>query len=110
MAAAEKQILYDWMGGNVWLFKQINQIKGDIYDKAMIAISAVTDNNHFPYYVAFTVAIALLDYALRKIQKRGGAQNRLIAWFGAVSVFVAAAIISTIYIHNLKDSFAYQRP
>ncbi|MBY0407035.1 MAG: phosphatase PAP2 family protein [Rickettsiales bacterium] len=105
-----KMIFYDWAGANELLFKTLNGDYGQVFSTVMVLISKISDFKHFPFYFGLLSFCALLDYGLRKLKGRGGANHCLIAWFGVLSVFGTAAVVDAVTIKFLKNHMEYARP
>ena len=106
-----KRALYEWNGGNVWLFKQINGLHGgEAYDQVMLGISRAADYHHFPYYLAGLLVYALIALMLRNILRRGGNTAYLTMWLGIFLVLSGGFAAEAVVIKTLKTHFAYTRP
>jgi signal peptidase II len=105
-----KQNLYDWDGGNEWLFSHINALKGNIYDASMILLSRTADHHNFPYYMCGLALIGLLGYFSRKMIHKGGTPQYIAAWFGVLIVLTVSYGADGLIVKSLKDHFAYPRP
>lgn len=107
----EKKFVYDWVGGNEWLFKAINSLNGNpTYDSFMVFISHLGEHTNFPYYATAFIAFALLDFVFKKIGKKAGAFQSLKSWIAVLCVFTACTIIDDYIVKSLKEYFAYPRP
>jgi membrane-associated phospholipid phosphatase len=107
----DKKLAYDWMGSNEWLFKQINALDGNAtYNSFMVFISSLAEHTNFPYYIGAMAVFCVLQFILRKLRKRAGAGQSLIAWIGVLSVFAASYAVDGLIVKTLKDEFAYPRP
>ncbi len=105
-----KEQLYDWWGGNVWLFKQINSISGGYYDLAMQNITLLGDKKLLPYFLAAIVAYALITMIGRLVTKQAGNKHYAEMWFGIFAVLAVGFVVSYSTISYLKDHFSYPRP
>lgn len=57
-------ILYDWFGLNHALFRLVNGMHGELWDRLMVAVSALADAANFPWYMA---AVLLLSRATPRL-------------------------------------------
>lgn len=106
-----KNVLYDWNGGNEWLFRQINGIHGgNTYNSVMLFLTQIGDHHNFPYYMAGLFAWALLTLAIRKTAHKGGTKQYLIAWVGVFLVLGASYGADGLAVKGLKEEFHYSRP
>jgi membrane-associated phospholipid phosphatase len=105
-----KLLMYDWMGLNLAIFKLINPIKGEWYDKVMAYISMAADHHNFPYYAVAIAAIGLVSYARKKLGNTGGANRCLIMWASVLLVFGASYVVDGGVVKTLKSHFEYPRP
>ena len=105
-----KMVFYDWAGGNETLFKAINTNGGEFYNNVMVLISQFTDYKNFPFYFVLLCFCAALDYGLRKIKGRGGADHSLVAWFGVLCVVACAFLVDGAAVKGAKLFFEMPRP
>ena len=106
------ETLYDWAGGNVWLFRQINGLSGDmVYNEAMQNISNLfeTKTMFLPYLVALAV-VAAFNVISHRAKNTPGIKYRAAEWFAVVALFAVAMIVNVAVNHLLKEHFAYPRP
>jgi membrane-associated phospholipid phosphatase len=109
---SSKEVWYDWMGANTYLFQQINSLSGQSkwYDLLMLNITKLGDKHLIPYYVAILVAWVAVSIIMRKLSGKAGIKQYATSWVGVFIVMGAALVLnlaSTIY---LKDHFAFSRP
>jgi undecaprenyl-diphosphatase len=107
----DKKFVYDWVGANGWLFKEINALDGNpTYNSLMIFLSSLADHSNFPYFAVAIISYAVLDFLFRKLIKKGGAKHSLIAWIGLLCVFGVSYLVDGEIIRMLKEYFSYPRP
>lgn len=108
--ATLKEIFYDWMGLNQWLFLQINHIRGDYYDSLMLLINEFGVRHHLPYALVFFAIVALAGTLMKLMKKQGGAKQYAIRWLGVFIIMIAGFAANYVIIGGLKDFFAFPRP
>jgi membrane-associated phospholipid phosphatase len=108
--AFPKKLFYDWFGGNESLFIAINGTGSELTNVAAMLIGKISMPDTFPYYIGMMAFMALLDWGLRKLRQRGGADHALIAWFGVICVVVAAYIVEMALVNGAKQVFDMPRP
>lgn len=105
-----KKVFYDWAGGNESLFLAVNGHAGPFLDTLLLVISQASDPKHYPAVLCVMALMAVLDWVLRKIRGRGGADHALIAWFGVVCVFILAQGLDSFLVTIAKSYFQMPRP
>jgi membrane-associated phospholipid phosphatase len=113
MSSVVKEIFYDWIGGNVWLFKLINGFSGHnaIYDHLMIIISRLSETKMMiiPYFIVLSL-VAVFNVALSTTSKRKMFKYTFARWLAVLSLFVVAMTVNIGVNHALKDHFGFPRP
>ncbi len=108
-----KEILYDWAGANLWIFKQINALsgKGHVYDQAMQTISNLSDGKHvfIPYLVTLCV-LAVISGLVGIITKRHGNKFAFNQWIAIIALFAVAFPVNAAINSTLKNYFSFPRP
>jgi membrane-associated phospholipid phosphatase len=98
-----KEILYDWGGFNVWLFRAINNARGEYLDKFMLLGTQLSDHANFPLYLALTALFAVIMTAnARRISST--------SWLVVIAVFSTAYLLDGLFIGALKPLLDYPRP
>ena len=106
-----KEILYDWNGANIWIFRKINNsFSGEYYDLAMRNITMFGDKKLLPYFLAVIAAYALISLVGRWFAKKGGTKHYFLMWVGIFMVIGAGGGLALTTASHLKEHFAYQRP
>lgn len=106
-----KEVFYDWMGANKWLFVHINDLHYGWYDALMIFISRISTSHAFPYYLAAMTAYVLITILTRSIAKKGGTKYYISGWVGVLAIFSVGFLINNVVlVKTLKDHFHYPRP
>lgn len=105
-----KEFFYDWGGLNKWLFKVINDIRGDDYDRIMLLINKMGEHKQFPYFLIGLSIYVVFSLIIRKLRKKGSIRPRLTMWFGIYLVLFAGFMVNWGVITTLKDHFGMPRP
>ncbi len=105
-----KELFYDWFGANSWLFRLINDIRGDEYDALMLDINQLADSKNFPLYMMLMLVYVLGSAIVRKQLRRGGSKQYIITWFCVLIVTAISFIMSEYTVNVLKNYFQYPRP
>lgn len=102
-----KAILYDWGGANVWLFHLINNIRGEHWDRLMLAGTALGDHRNFTVYLTFATLSGLWTTGRTAfdIQARRG-----VVWLSVLAVFAVAYLADGALIGWLKPLLDFPRP
>ncbi len=98
-----KEILYDWGGLNVWLFKAINGVHFNVLDRCMLLASQLAEHGNFSLYIGLMSLAMLL--AVRSKGKRV-----MPLWLGVLAVFSLAYVVDGGLVGMLKSWFAFPRP
>ena len=108
--ASFKEIFYDWMGLNKWLFLKINHIRADFYDQLMLWVTELGNRHHFPYAMALLVVFVLLGGLIKKMRKTSSVRAHLSRWAGVLLVLVMGFGANAAVIYTIKDRAAMPRP
>lgn len=109
-AATFREIFYDWMGLNEWLFFRINHLRGAFYDSLMLWVTELGNKYHFPYVLALLAVFAVAGTVGMKLKGRAGFKQYAIRWGLLFMVLVAGFIANAIVITGMKEHFALPRP
>jgi len=104
-----KEILYDWGGGNVWLFHCINNIRFPGLDSIMLLGTTLGDHILFPFYLG---VVALLGLVVANTPLHDNSQRRIRVsrWMAAIAVFSLAYVLDGALLGYLKPLFDFPRP
>jgi membrane-associated phospholipid phosphatase len=105
-----KEILYDWWGLNLELFKFINGIRGPFYDILMLNINHLAEARNFSFLMVLLLIFILGSAVARKSLGKGGSRQYFIAWFATFMVLISSFVITNKILFTMKDSFRYPRP
>lgn len=108
--ASIKELFYDWMGANEWLFFVINSIRGADYDLFMQLVTRLGDRKLFPYFLLVLFAYAMFVMLLRLLFKKAANKQYFVQWFGAFVVLLASFVVNTVTVSVLKNEFSMPRP
>jgi membrane-associated phospholipid phosphatase len=106
-----RDLWYDWLGLNTWLFKQINSLSGDtVYDTVMKILTMFGDKKLLPYFLAAIATFAFVSLIIRIVTKKGGNRNYFLLWVNIFMVLGAGLLANKFVIDNIKNHFMYPRP
>jgi hypothetical protein len=97
-----KSILYDWGGGNVWLFHQINDIHGPLLDRAMLLGTALGGHANFVTYLAIASFAAILCVAVEARRNPHQLERFAVNWLAVLAVFSIAYVLDGMLLGWLK--------
>ncbi|MHB1515799.1 MAG: phosphatase PAP2 family protein [Acidiferrobacteraceae bacterium] len=103
-----KRVLYDWYGGNVWLFHVINDFRPPAWNHFMRLVSAASDHRSFARYVTVLCAIGVAAVARALVRRHGEATA--FRWFTVLCVFSLGTALDHSVVHAMKMWFAWPRP
>ena len=98
-----KHLLYDWAGGNVWLFHAINAQQPSWLDDAMSFASRIGDYRNFPL---FLVIWALVVWHSRRADRA----ERAAHMFTGALRFAVSGVLLFLFTSGLKLGFDLPRP
>ncbi len=99
-----KETFYDWGGANVWLFHAINNVRGDLLDRFMLAGTALGGHANFPLYLALVATVGLI------VCSRNTDRDTLLRWFAVLAVFSVAYVLDGWLLGWLKPLLDFPRP
>jgi membrane-associated phospholipid phosphatase len=105
-----KSILYDWGGGNVWLFHQINDIHGPLLDRAMLLGTALGGHANFVTYLAIASFAAILCVAVEARRNPHQLERFAVDWLAVLAVFSIAYVLDGMLLGWLKPLLDFPRP
>ena len=104
-----KEILYDWGGGNVWLFHCINNIRFPGLDSVMQLGTTLGDHILFPFYLG-VIALFALVVTNTPLQDNSHHRIRISRWMAAIAVFSLAYVLDAALLGYLKPLLDFPRP
>lgn len=108
--ASAKEVFYDWMGGNVWLFKHINAIRGDFYDLLMLLITRLGDRHLFFECLGAIAAVFLLWGLARRFMHKAGNKQYFVQRVCVLFLLLVGFGVNTVVIYAIKNYAALPRP
>lgn len=108
--ATLRELFYDWMGLNKWLFLQINHIRGEFYDNLMLWITQLGNRHNFPYFMALLLAFAVLALLWRKLRKKAALRQYILRWITTLCVLALGFVAVAVVVGGAKHYFAFPRP
>ena len=107
----EKELLYDWVGGNEAIFKAVNALDGKpTYDSLMVFLSQMANHTNFPYYFIIFLVYACLSFVTRKVTGHVGGKASFVIWMGVLAVFAASYAADGLAVKTIKNYYDYPRP
>ncbi|MHB8563773.1 MAG: phosphatase PAP2 family protein [Acidiferrobacteraceae bacterium] len=103
-----KRALYDWYGGNVWLFQVINGFHSPAWRHFMRLVSVTAAHRNFALYVTTLCAIGVAAVARALMRSHGEAAA--FRWFTVLCVFALGTALDHSVVHALKTWLAWPRP
>lgn len=104
-----KEILYDWGGGNVWLFHAINDIRFTGLDSIMLLGTSLGDHILFPLYLG-VLALFTLVVVNTPFQDTSHHRVRVSRWMAVIAVFSLAYFFDGVLLGYLKPLLDFPRP
>lgn len=98
-----KELMYDWGGGNSWLFHAINAQPPSWLDYAMSLATRVGDFWNFPLFLGLWLLVVW------QLRRAGHTETALRAWLQAQR-FAVAALVALLLTGALKLGFDFPRP
>ncbi len=105
-----KDVLYDWNGGNLWLFHAINDVRGEAVDRFMLLGTNLGNHGHFPLYLAAAVTVTLIVVGRAVRDERGSGPGLGLAWLGALAVFSLGYVADGALLAWIKPFLDFPRP
>ncbi len=104
-----KEVLYDWGGGNVWLFHAINDVRFTGLDSIMLLGTALGDHSLFPLYLGVLALFALVVVST-PFQDTSHHRIRVSRWTAVIAVFSLAYFFDGLLLGYLKPLLDFPRP
>lgn len=106
-----RDLWYDWLGINTWLFKQINSLSDiPVYSSLMKFITVFGDKKLLPYILGAVVVFAISSFIVRITIKKGGNRNYLFMWFTIFLMIGAGLFANNHTINYIQNNASYPRP
>lgn len=107
---AMKAVLYDWDGGNVWLFHLINNVRFEHLDSIMLLGTALGNHQLFPVYLAALSLIAVTATDRIPVANPIRYRSQTNLWIGTLAVFSIAYLLDGLLLGVLKPLLDFPRP
>jgi membrane-associated phospholipid phosphatase len=106
-----RDLWYDWLGMNTWLFKQINSLSDlPIYGSTIKLITYFGDKKLLSYMLVAIAVFAISSIIVRITLKKGGTKSYIFTWLTIV-LMIATGLFTTSYTNDyIKNKAAYPRP
>ncbi len=106
-----RDLWYDWLGANTWLFKKINALSVEpIYAGIMQKVTILGDKNTLPYLLGIIGIFFILSLVVRIATQRGSVKGYIILWINVFVMIGAGLTSAKVTVDYLKHHFAYPRP
>lgn len=106
-----RDLWYDWLGVNTWLFKKINELSDiPVYSSLMKFVTVFGDKKLLPYIVAMIAIFFIISFIARVFTKKGGNNTYLFLWVNIFLVMGAGLFAVNHTISYIKNQSAYPRP
>lgn len=106
-----RDLWYDWLGANTWLFKKINALSVEpIYAGIMQKVTLLGDKRLLPYFLGIIALYFVLSVIVRIATQKGGVKNYVVLWINIFMIMGAGLVSAKVTIDYLKHHFAYPRP
>lgn len=106
-----RDLWYDWLGLNTWLFKQVNSIGGiPVYDALMKGITKLGDEKLLPFYLVGIAAFAVILFIVRSVTNKGGNKHYILVWINIFTI-MGSGLVSSYYLADyIKRTAYFPRP
>lgn len=106
-----RDLWYDWLGLNTWLFQQINSLSDlPAYGPLMKTVTIFGDRNMLPFTLSAIGVFAITSIVAHIVLKKGGNRNYLVMWI-TIGLMLSLGLLSGIKtIDHIKTTTAYPRP
>lgn len=95
------EILYNWGGANVWLFRIINAVHSIWWDRFMISGTWLTDNQNVAIFVALLLVVGAIS------SRRSVVTNN---WFRISAILGMSFALTSVIVFVTKHAVAFPRP
>lgn len=103
-------ILYNWGGLNVWLFHQINDVRGDWLDQFMLLGTQLGDHTSFAAILGVLMLAALVAVPRAFARQPCRAETVVHLWLGVMAVFTLGYLLDGAVLSWLKPMLDFPRP
>jgi membrane-associated phospholipid phosphatase len=106
-----RDLWYDWLGMNTWLFKQINSLSEiPMYASLMKFVTIFGDKKILPIILVGIVIFAVASTITRYVMKKGGNTNYIFLWFN-IFLMLGTGLLASHHMENyINKHYSYPRP
>ncbi len=106
-----RDLWYDWLGMNTWLFKQINSLSDiSMYASLMKLVTIFGDKKFLPVIIVAIAIFSLASTIARYVTKKGGNRNYIFMWFNIFILLGSGFLAGNYIIDYTKKHSYYPRP
>lgn len=105
-----KEVLYDWGGANLWLFRKLNGLSAGWLDGPMELGSTLSRHTNFPVIVMAAALAGVLLVARAFVSDPVRGREQALRWLGVLAVFAVAYLLDGWIVNALKKGLDYPRP
>lgn len=106
-----RDLWYDWLGLNTWLFKQINSLSDlPIYSSLIKTITIFGEKKYLSIMIGLIGIFAIVSIIDRMVTKKGGMRNYIFTWISIFLLLGAGFTASHFTIDYIKNHYSYARP
>jgi len=106
-----RDLWYDWLGFNTFLFKKINSLSDlPAYGPLMKGITLFGEKNLLPYMLGAICIFAFSSIVVRIVLNKGGARNYLFTWITITLMISSGLFISNSIVDYITSTASYPRP
>lgn len=106
-----RDLWYDWLGLNTWLFKSINSLSDlPAYGPLMKTVTLFGDRNMLPFTISAIGIFAITSIVSHIILGKGGNRNYLFVWFNIMLMLSIGLSLGIKTIDHIKTTAGYPRP
>jgi membrane-associated phospholipid phosphatase len=106
-----KDLWYDWLGLNTFLFKKINSLSDlPAYGPLMKTVTIFGDRHMLPLFLSAIAIFAFTSIVMRIVLDKGGTRNYLFIWITITLMLSSGLFAGLKTIDYLKSATDYPRP
>lgn len=106
-----KDLWYDWLGLNTWLFQEINSLSDlTLYGSLMKVVTVFGDRNMLPFTLSAIGIFAFSSIVANVLLKKGGNRNYLFTWLTILLMLSGGLYAGIKTVDHIKAATGYPRP
>ncbi len=106
-----RDLWYDWLGFNTWLFKQINSLSDlPLYSSLIKTVTIFGEKKYLPFMIGLIGIFAIVSIIDRMVTKKGGMRNYIFTWISIFLLLGAGFLASHFTIDYINEHYSYPRP